>query len=287
MSLAPYEVLPCGKARPFSRGRFLRADDRRREGPFAWSEPQITTREVYQRGVTFPTDARRAVSASTRASAPSRRPGRGAAAGSPALRSTRTSIRVMWRSTRRARPGGPRAAARGTARGWSTPGRRTPPRASRRRSRPVGCGPPSTSPTTSSQRSNTTSTPARRRGPEAAQDAVEGVAQPHRGRRSAGEGPPSHAPQSTRPPGVAPGMTGRASIARPLPAPGEQRRATGRSPGSGSGRCAPASGVRARSPATAMATSRRRADHGVALRRCRRGPGGAPARAGASGRAAR
>src|SRR4029453_12547085 len=53
MSLAPYEVLPCGKARPFGEVDFLgRTTGARR--PFAWSEPQITTTQVYQRGVTFP-----------------------------------------------------------------------------------------------------------------------------------------------------------------------------------------------------------------------------------------
>jgi hypothetical protein len=71
--------------------------------PFAWSEPQITTRKVYQKGVTLPLIPElggASQPASPSAGATGRQPGLGARRGGRGPRrrwSTRTSIRVIWR----------------------------------------------------------------------------------------------------------------------------------------------------------------------------------------------
>ena len=55
MSLAPYDVVPCGTARPSSEVECRRAGDRRRDAACAWSDPLITTSASLPAGVTFPT----------------------------------------------------------------------------------------------------------------------------------------------------------------------------------------------------------------------------------------
>ncbi len=134
--------------------------------PFAWSEPQITTREVYQRGVTFPVipgppPARRGGNLDRRRGR--RHPGlvtRRGGRGPRRRRSTRTSIRVIWRDP-----------ASSPSRVTSCASRNRTWVASAGSSQATTSDSPSiatgrvraaiASPTTSRQRSNTTSMPAR------------------------------------------------------------------------------------------------------------------------------
>jgi hypothetical protein len=134
--------------------------------PFAWSEPQITTRKVYQKGVTLPlilggaSGHHDAVTGSRRRS---NQPGLGSRRGGrrPARRrSTRTSIRVIWRdpasSVRRATSCVSRNRTWVANAGSSHATTSASPLIAAGRVRAA-----MTSPTTSHQRSKTTSMPAR------------------------------------------------------------------------------------------------------------------------------
>jgi hypothetical protein len=134
--------------------------------PFAWSEPQITTRKVYQKGVTLPLIP--GLSGGHLAGVAGQRRGNGqpglgsrrGGRGPRRRRSTRTSIRVIWRdpasSVRRATNCASRNRTWVANAGSSHATTSDSPSIATGRVRAA-----MPSPTTSRQRSNTTSMPAR------------------------------------------------------------------------------------------------------------------------------